>query len=262
MCLLLFAYQCHPRYRLVLASNRDEFYDRPTAAAHFWSDCPEILAGRDLTRLGAWLGVTRTGRFAALTNYRVPASAMPEVRSRGELVSAYLHSRQHPRAYLQTLEGQGSLYPSFNLLAGDLASLWYYSNVRNRLEKIPPGLYGLSNHFLNTPWPKVEKCRQQLAAYLSAAATVEPEPIFKFLANESRAPDADLPDTGVGPEWESLLSAPFVRSPSYGTRASAVLLIDRQSRVLFKERTFHPEKDGWKEVAYEFDLDTDVSSPR
>jgi uncharacterized protein with NRDE domain len=253
VCLLLFAYEYHPCYRLVLAANRDEYYDRPAAPAAFWPDCPQVLAGRDLARLGTWLGITRTGRFAALTNYREASPGIPDARSRGELVSNYLCGTEPPRAYLEAI--QGMVYPGYNLLAGNRGGLWYYSNVSGHLQEITPGLYGISNHLLDTPWPKVVRCRQKLAAYLARAEGLETEALFALLADEFHAADDELPDTGVGLEWERILSAPFISSPGYGTRSSTVLFIDRRGRVSFVERTFCPERTGWSEVVFEFVLD-------
>jgi uncharacterized protein with NRDE domain len=204
--------------------------------------------------MGTWLGITRTGRFAALTNYRDPSVAVAGTKSRGELVRHFLCGREHPCTYLQGVHARGAHYPGFNLLAGDAGSLWYYSNVSRELLAIKPGVYGLSNHLLDTPWPKVQKCRAGFLACLSGKE-VEPKQLFALLADESRAPDEYLPDTGVGLEWERILSAAFVRSPGYGTRSSTVLLMDRQDRVLFQERTFYPGERGWREVSFEFQLD-------
>lgn len=254
MCLLLFAYDSHPRYRLVLAANRDEYFDRPAAPAAFWPDCPQVLAGRDLARMGTWLGITRSGRFAALTNFRGASPVISEARSRGELVSGYLCGAQPPRAYLEAVRGATSFYPGFNLLAGNTDSLWYYSNVSGQIQEITPGLYGLSNHLLNTPWPKVVRCREQMAACLARDESLEPETLFAFLGDESYAADDELPDTGVGLEWERILSAPFICSPNYGTRSSTVLLLDRWGGVSFTERTFSRERDGWSETAFQFEL--------
>ncbi|MBT9171993.1 MAG: hypothetical protein DDT21_00369 [Syntrophomonadaceae bacterium] len=254
MCLLLFAYDHHPCYRLVLAANRDEYFDRPAAPAAFWPDCPQLLAGRDLSRMGTWLGITRGGRFAALTNYRDASREVPAARSRGELVSEYLCGAQHPRGYLEAVSGRAALYPGFSLLAGSRDGLWYYSSAGGQLQEIGPGLYGLSNHLLNTPWPKVVRCRERMAACLVRTGKLVPEALFSFLSDEAYAADAELPDTGVGLEWERILSAPFIRSPGYGTRSSTVLLIDRQGRVFFCERTFRQGEDRWSEVVYEFEL--------
>ncbi|MCL5981419.1 MAG: NRDE family protein [Firmicutes bacterium] len=254
MCLLLVAYDYHPRYRLVLAANRDEISTALLPPAAFWKDCTQVLAGRDLARMGTWLGITRCGRFAALTNYRDASPVIPGARSRGELVSGYLCGTQPPRAYLEAIRAAASLYPGFNLLAGSTDSLWYYSNVSGRMQKIMPGLYGLSNHFLNTPWPKVVRSRERMAACLARDERPEPEALFAFLGDEAHAADDELPDTGVGLEWERILSAPFIRSPGYGTRSSTVLLFDRGGRVSFTERTFSGRKDGWSEVSFEFDL--------
>jgi uncharacterized protein with NRDE domain len=168
MCLILFAYRVHPRYQLVMAGNRDEFYERPTAPMAFWNDAPEVLAGRDLQAGGAWLGVTRSGRFAAITNYRDPTHGRVDAPSRGDLVSNYLTSQAGPQEYLEQLAPYGNNYNGFNLLVGDSQNLFYYSNYHGAEPKqLQPGYYGLSNHLLNTPWPKVEKGQRRLQELLN-----------------------------------------------------------------------------------------------
>ena len=162
MCLILFAYKVHPIYNLIVAANRDEFYNRATAPVHFWEDVPEILAGRDLEKHGTWMGVTKQGRFSALTNYRDPNESTEGKSSRGELVASALTYPHQMKDYLQTLSTKRLQYPGYNLLAGSQHELYYYSNVANKLEEIVPGVHGVSNHFLNTNWPKVDKGKQEL----------------------------------------------------------------------------------------------------
>lgn len=237
MCLIVFAYDCHPDYRLILAANRDEFYRRPTAAAGFWADCPGVLAGRDLEAMGTWLGITESGRFAALTNYRDPAAHKADARSRGELVQAYLCGRLSPGEYLAGVREGGCLYNGFNLLVGDAGSLLYYSNRSGAIETVTAGIHGLSNRLLDTPWPKVERAKAHLAECVAASGAA-PEPLFTLLADRSAATDNELPDTGVGLAWERLLSPVFIASPDYGSRSSTVLAIDRHGRVDFYERNW------------------------
>ncbi|MDZ4164996.1 MAG: NRDE family protein [Smithellaceae bacterium] len=253
MCLLLFSYDSHPDYRLILAANRDEFYARPTARAAFWDDDPQVLAGRDLRGGGAWLGITRQGRFAALTNFRDPASLREDAPSRGWLVLDYLSGREAPRAYLEGVAARAGDYNGFNLIAGDRKRLWYYSNRGGR-EEISPGIHGLSNHLLDTPWPKVEKGKAALARLTEKAGALTPEDVFSFLADDSRPADSLLPDTGVGLAWERTLSPVFITSPSYGTRSSTVILIDREGQVTFAERTFNGGP-AVGDVVYQFGLD-------
>lgn len=256
MCLILFAYDCHPKYRLVVASNRDEFYSRPTLPAGFWQDNPSILAGRDLKEGGTWLGITTSGRFAALTNYRDPSRNKKNAPSRGHLVSDYLAGTMTPSAYIENLPERGEAYNGFNLLIGDCTSLYYYSNRQQVLRKLVPGIYGLSNGLLDDPWPKVIKGKQELQAALQDEE-VDAQQLFAIMANQEQPDDRDLPHTGVSLEMERKLAPAFVTMPGYGTKTSTVILIDHCQKVSFWERTFPEERpDVWKEVYYECQLQT------
>lgn len=224
MCLILVAYRCHPGYRLLVAANRDEFYDRPATPLAFWDDAPQVMAGRDLKAGGTWLGITRTGRFAALTNYRDPTRQAPNAPSRGRLVGDYLQSDEPARAYLDRLIQDADAYNGFNLLLGDAEGLFYYANYAGPARALEPGLYGLSNHFLDTPWPKVERSRAALRQLLNRHTDLAPDELLQLLEDRTSAPDAELPHTGVSLEWERWLSPIFITAPGYGTRASTVLL--------------------------------------
>lgn len=237
MCLILFAYEHHPTHRLVLAANRDEFYGRPAEAMAYWPDAPQVLAGRDVQAGGTWFGVTRAGRVAAVTNVREPGRHRADAASRGALVADYLTGDAAPEAYLRDVMARADRYNGFNLIVGDAAALWYASNRGAAPRALAPGLYGLSNHLLDTPWPKVRRGKAALAEALSSAS-LEPEPLFDVLADDTCAADADLPDTGVPLAWERRLSAPFIRTEDYGTRASTVLLMARGGHVRVVERTF------------------------
>jgi len=238
MCLILLAWQVHPDYPLVVAANRDEFFARRTAAADFWDDAPDVLAGRDLEAGGTWLGMARDGRFAALTNYRDPSRNMPDAPSRGELVSRFLAGRESPQAYLELLESSASRYNGFNLVFGDLGEMRYFSNCGEREQALSPGVYGLSNHLLDTPWPKVARGKSALSVALQALP--DQAPLFALLEDDRIAPDEALPRTGVSLEWERLLSAAFIRSCDYGTRSATVLLRGVDDRVRFSEQAFMP----------------------
>jgi uncharacterized protein with NRDE domain len=250
MCLILMAWQAHPDYPLVVAANRDEFFSRRTAAADFWGDSPDVLAGRDLEAGGTWLGVTRTGRFAALTNFRDPARNKTGAPSRGELVSRFLSGRQSPREYLAELEAVAAAHNGFNLLYGDMESLWCFSNCGEGEQALAPGIYGLSNHLLDTPWPKVARGKSALKAALLALP--DEAPLFALLRDDSVAPDENLPRTGVSREWERLLSAAFISSPGYGTRSATVLLRDVSGRVRFIEQGFLPDARPGERRAFAF----------
>jgi uncharacterized protein with NRDE domain len=254
MCIVLLAHKVHPEYPLVLAANRDEFYERPTAQAHFWEDDRGLLAGRDLERGGTWLGVTVGGRVAAITNYREPGVRIQEAPSRGALVSDYLKGDEGPLEYLSKLSSTASLYNGFNLIAGTSERLYYFSNRGDEPLKIERGVHGLSNHLLDTSWPKVDRGREALAAILKQDDYPSIEDIFKVLADDARASDEALPETGVGLELERMLSPLFIKSQIYGTRSSTILLINRRQEALFIERTFAPKTHGQREVRYDFKI--------
>ncbi|GLB61483.1 NRDE family protein [Cytobacillus sp. NCCP-133] len=234
MCLILFAYKQHPKYKLVVAANRDEFYGRPTAPAHFWEDQPNLLAGRDLSKMGTWMGITKDGRFAALTNYRDPEDGTQGKRSRGELVADFLKGTAPPAEYLKKTAANRQQYPGFNLLAGNPDKLYYYSNVENRMEKLKPGIYGVSNHVLNTEWPKVKRGKEGLAKLIENPEENFTEKLFLLLQNADPAPDENLPKTGVSLEWERILSPLFIKSEGYGTRSSTVMLMS-EDEIFYKE---------------------------
>ncbi|GIO25577.1 NRDE family protein [Ornithinibacillus bavariensis] len=247
MCLILFQLQDHPSYKLILAANRDEAYDRPTKEASFWEDKPNILAGRDLLQMGTWLGITTEGRFAALTNYRHPDHMKSGKFSRGEITTNYLAGNESSRQYIEKLSQAKGNYLGFNLLVGNADGLVYYNNIEDKITKISPGTHGLSNHFLDTPWPKVEKGRTKLREYVNQTNQVSHEELFQILADSDEAQEELLPDTGIGLELEKKLSPLFIKMPDYGTRCSTVLTIDNSNHVAFTERTyisgvFHNEK--------------------
>jgi uncharacterized protein with NRDE domain len=238
MCLIAIGWKLREDYPLILAANRDEFFSRPAAPADFWQDHDEILAGRDLLQGGTWLGLTRSGRLAAVTNYRDALRGKTGMHSRGWLVRDYLLSEQPPGAFLTQVRAAAGQYDGFNLIAGTRSALFHYSNRGAEVTALPPGAHGLSNHLLNTPWPKVERARQGLTALADAPAAVLPAGLFALLADRMPAPDGALPDTGVGLEWERVLSTAFIQTDGYGTRCSTVLLVDRAGHARFEERTF------------------------
>lgn len=242
MCLIALAMHVHPRYPLILAANRDEFYHRPTAPLGFWPDHPEILAGRDLEQNGTWLGVTKTGRIAAITNFREPGGGNASPVSRGLLVSGFLVSEASAEAYLRTVRDSGKNYNGFNLLTGTAREMWWYSNKQQDAVKISPGIHTLSNHLLDTPWPKSLKIGSKLERLCHQKDIIAPEDIFPLLTDTTRPPDKDLPDTGVGLRWERMLGPVFVSSDIYGTRSSAVILCDSAGRMIVSEQTFVPGK--------------------
>jgi uncharacterized protein with NRDE domain len=241
MCLVLFAYRMHETYKLIAAANRDEFYDRPTAPAGYWEDHPRVLAGRDLSKGGTWMGISETGRFAALTNYRNPRETTLGTRSRGELAADFLKGSHTPAEYMQEAAEKRLLYPGYNLLTGDENDLYYYSNVQNQVKKLEPGIYGLSNDFLDTDWPKVTRGKAGLSAIIRENDAALPERLFSLLQQADPAPDESLPKTGLSLEWERLLSPLFIKSTGYGTRSSTVLLMT-EHKMDYRERVFSEEE--------------------
>ncbi len=235
MCIALIANQAHPTCVLAIAANRDEFHARPTEPAHWW---PEgVLAGRDEVAGGTWFGVQRSGRVALLTNYRDGAARDPAARSRGELVITALLNKRPPHRLLADMLADADAYQGFSLLAGVPGQLYCTSNRNWMVKRVPDGVSGLSNRFLDSPWPKVERSKQRLREAL-AGPVVDPEALFALLRDQTRPPDHELPDTGIGIERERLLSSPFIVGENYGTRSSTVLLMDRLGGVEFIERTF------------------------
>ena len=238
MCLILIAHGAHAGFPLVIAANRDEYYRRPTANATFWQDHPHILAGRDLECMGTWLGVTRGGRFAAITNFRDPRALKTDAPSRGQLVSDFLVSDREPRNYLEEVAVEASRYNGFNLLAGDIGQIFYFSSRAGSVKQVSPGIHGLSNHLLDTPWPKVERGKQRLQAALAGGPSAEA--LLDLLYDREPAREAELPETGIGKELERVLSPALIVSPQYGTRASTAVLFGSDGGISFTERTILP----------------------
>jgi uncharacterized protein with NRDE domain len=234
MCLILVGWRVHKNYPLVVAANRDEFYARRTASANFWPGHPQILAGRDLQAGGTWMGISRAGRFAALTNFRDPASNRPDAPSRGSLVAAFLTGTSGIDDYLDNLAP--ARYNGFNLLLGDGQRLVAFSNVSGQRHELAAGVYGLSNHLLDTPWPKVGAGKTALQAAL--AALPDETALRQLLRDATIQPDAALPATGVPLEWERLLSAAFIHGADYGTRSSTVLKVGADGTATFDEQTW------------------------
>jgi uncharacterized protein with NRDE domain len=252
LCLIFFAFKAHPIYDLILFANRDEYYERQTEPARFWDDFPDLLAGRDIKGGGTWIGVTRAGKFAAITNFRDPSSRSDHAPSRGELVTDYLLGDDGADLYMENLVKKAENYNGFNLLAGDRNRICYYSNYGGDVEILSPGIYGLSNHLLNTSWPKVDKGNEYMKQIISGENDISKEEVFLMLRDSSIPGDEKLPDTGVGIEWERILSPVFVSNPVYGTRCSTILLIDKTGRVSFTERSYDSGQNITNDVSYVF----------
>jgi uncharacterized protein with NRDE domain len=233
MCLILLVWRMHPELPCVLAANRDEFHDRPTASAAWWPGAAGILAGRDLKAGGTWLGVKRDGRFAAVTNFRDGRPQQADAPSRGNLVTEVLESHRTVPETLIQLRAVGPHYNPFNMIFSDGERLGVFESVRGEGRELGPGIFGLSNHLLDTPWPKVRNAKSGLAAAL--ADMHDDNALLHLLRDDRPAADADLPQTGIRLEWERLLSAAFVRAEDYGTRCSTIYRVDRTGRAIFEE---------------------------
>ena len=250
MCLIAFSLNEHPDYQLVLAANRDEFYERETDYAHWWEPDHSILAGKDLKAGGTWMGISKSGRFAAITNYRDPQNIRSDVRSRGELAVNYLKGDLDPKTYLEKVDGKN--YNGFNLLLIENGQAYHLSNYENRVNEISKGTFGLSNALLDTPWPKLEKLKLLLKEKLDS--TVTHDKILKTLEDKTLAEDQLLPETGVPYEWEKALSAICIETENYGTCCSTVITIDKRGQVNFSERSFPVGDRIDKIVNYAFQI--------
>jgi uncharacterized protein with NRDE domain len=250
MCLILVAWRAHAEYPLLLAANRDEYHARPAAPAAWWPT-PAILAGRDLSAGGTWLAVARDGRFAALTNFRDPTRPQRTAPSRGELVPATLAAGEPAQRRLQQLRACAGNYNGFNLIFSDGDQLAVFESVAGEGRLLGPGVYGLSNHLLDTPWPKVQNAKSALSAALSRLP--DEQPLLELLRDERQPDDTLLPRTGVSLPWERLLSSAFIRSPGYGTRCSSILSMDRHGRVRFSEWSWDQSGHAAGKVEYCFE---------
>jgi uncharacterized protein with NRDE domain len=251
MCLIFLSLHSHPTYKVIIAANRDEFYERKTAAAAYWHDHTAILGGRDLEANGTWMAMSKNGRIGMVTNYRDLKNVKQKTPSRGALVSDFLLSSATEEDYLQSIEPKAQEYNGFNLIVGNANELWYLSNYKKGIEKIENGIHGLSNALLNTGWPKVEEGKKEFKQLLQTDR-IDAHDLFSMLYNEQRASDDRLPDTGVGLERERMLSPMFIKSPNYGTRCSTVLLIDKKDNVQFTERVYDLHTFEYTEKNFEF----------
>ena len=236
MCLIIFAHRVDDATPLVVAANRDEFHARPTRPSQLWPEHPDLLAGQDLDQGGTWMGVTRHGRFAAITNFR--GGAGPAPRSRGELTLDFLLSRQGPEAYLDAIMARADEYAGFNLLVGDDTGLWYYGNhAQNAPRALAPGVYGLSNAALDTPWPKVADGKTRLMALLQTRALAH-EDLASVVSDPAEADPAILAGLGQHSAMEQRLSSQFIVTPEYGTRSTTTLRRDANGDTHWQEISF------------------------
>jgi len=252
MCLSLLAWQCHPRYPSIIAHNRDEFISRPSESAHFWKEDPLLLAGKDLKSGGTWLGITKTDHFALVTNIRMGKNNEPKPRSRGNLVRDYLTGELPAREYLNNVQSTVVEYGPFNLILGSTLELHYLSSLEG-YRQLQKGVYGISNHLLDTPWPKLVRGKKKFQE-LTKKRDVKVESLFELMLDTTIAPDGELPDTGAGLELERALSPIFISGTSYGTRSTTVILVSDKGHRVFVEKTYEGQKTEQSEKQFEFEL--------
>jgi uncharacterized protein with NRDE domain len=250
MCLILVAWRAHPRYPCVVAANRDEYFGRPTAEADWWPEDSTILAGRDLQAGGTWLGVSRGGRFAALTNFRDPSRFKVNAPSRGALVTSFLHSAAPTSEALSAIAEQGAHCNPFNVLCSDGRELGVYESTTGEGRILAPGVYALSNHLLDTPWPKVRQAKSRLAEALEELP--QSAAMLDLLRDSEPAVDDDLPRTGVSLELERMLSSAFVLGNDYGTRCSTIVTTDNDGTIDFAEWTWDRSGEPAGMTRYQF----------
>ncbi len=255
MCLIFLSFNQHPDYPLIIAANRDEFYDRPATPIGLWPDYKNVLAGKDLTGGGTWLGVTKSGYFAMLTNYRDMSSIKANAPTRGKLVLDYLAGEFDAATYLKALDASANLYNGYNIILGTLDDPWYYSNQNHELFRLGTGLYGLSNALLDTKWPKVASGKERFKQIIAETA-LDFEAIFSLMFDKTLAPDDQLPETGIGFEKEKLLSSRFIEMPGYGTRNTTVLVKDKHNNVQVVERTYTSADASTSEVKFDFAINS------
>ena len=251
MCLIFISYNQHKEFPFVAIANRDEFYDRPADQIKHWQDNPEIIGGKDLTGGGTWMGVTTTGHFAMLTNYRDMANIKSNAPTRGKLVSNYLKGKFDPANYLQALNLTAANYNGYNIILGTFNDPWYYSNQNNKIYRLGTGSYGLSNALIDTPWPKLSSGKERFNQILSHDNFDDAE-LFDFMLNKELADDKHLPETGIGYAKEKQLSSRFILMDGYGTRNTTLIKVDRQGLGLISERVFNNTGNQVKEKTIQF----------
>jgi len=239
MCLIVFSFKNHQKYPLIIAANRDEFYDRPTRPARFWDEETQLLAGKDEKLGGTWLGVTKQGKIAALTNYRDFSNIKEDAPSRGKITIEYLTGDKKALDYLKELHKSSNTYNGFNLINGNHDALYHYSNQTEKITPIKPGIHGVSNAVLNTPWPKVETAKSAFKEAIDRD-DIDEKKIFALLRNSKQYPLNQLPNTGLSDEMEKLVSSAFIKSEDYGTRCSTLITVRNDGEITFIEKTYKP----------------------
>jgi uncharacterized protein with NRDE domain len=253
MCLIVFANNAHPKYKLIFAANRDEFYNRPSEQADYWTEHPNLLAGKDLQAGGTWMGITKQGRFAAITNFRDLKNHRTDAPSRGNLTLDFLTSDVSPDEYFNKLKPTLNNFNGFNLLLGSVDKLFYFSNKTEGLRKLDVGIHGISNALLDTPWPKVERSKRHLQSLIQQE-DINAWEVIAILKDTLVAKDEELPDTGVDLDLERMLSPVFIKSENYGTRCSSVVMVDSDNNVKFVEKFFFDGIGNFSNKEYKFTI--------
>ena len=253
MCLLTFAWKTHPEYKLIFASNRDEFYKRNTAPAQYWDNAPNVLAGKDLEAGGTWMGIHRNGRFTALTNYRDIENIKSQAPSRGMLTLDYLQGTNAPQTYLEGIFSNIDAYNGFNLLTGTPEELYYLSNYEHKIRKLEPGIYGLSNALLDSDWFKVNRLKTKFTDIIEQA-DFSTQTLLDTLQDTTKPQDNQVQQTGLPMDRERMLSSVFIESPNYGTCSSAIILMDYNNQVSFVERVYNTSNGSVKEQNISFEI--------
>ncbi len=250
MCIIAFSLNEHPDYKLIIAANRDEFFERPSTYAGWWEDQPGIYGGRDLQAGGTWLGMTKSGKIAAVTNFRDPSNIRPDAKTRGTLALDYLKGETDAKSYLEALAKAADDYNGFNLLLFENDRAYHFSNYEHQLNEIAGGVHTLSNALLNTPWPKVTKLQKRFSQTIKEA--FEADDLLGVLEDDAQAPDELLPSTGIPYEWEKAISSICIKTENYGTCCSTIITVDHSNCVRFTERSFPVGNRSDRTVSKEF----------
>jgi len=253
VCLVLVGWQQHADFPLIVAGNRDEFHARPTKPAHWWPDKPDVVGGRDLQAAGTWLALHRSGRFATVTNYRDAEQPSAKFRSRGHLVTDFLESGEEPLDYLSTVDGPQ--YAGFNLLLSDGKTLAWMSNRSDEPRVLAPGIYGLSNALLDSPWRKVIRSKATLKQLIDDS-NVDETRLLRLLNDREKAPVDEIKDSRLPFATAHSISAPFVVLPDYGTRSSTVVVLDAEGAWNYKERRFNASGNAIGDTTFAFRTST------
>lgn len=255
MCLILFALNKNPDYKIIIAANRDEFFNRPTISAGYWKENNAVLGGRDIKSGGTWIGINKTGRFIAITNYRDPKNENSNAKSRGDLSKRFLFQSESVSDFIKDISKSRSIYNGFNLLLSDDAfnSLYHYSNISNRKTKIKNGIHGLSNHLIDTPWPKIATGKTELSK-IAASKSIKLDDLVEMLKSDKKASDELLPNTGISYDLEKKLSSVFISMNGYGTRCSTIILVDKENNISFLEVSYNEKKQVIDYKKYNFEL--------